>query len=70
MRGREIKGTIVFVLSLILAGLLVFGFLLLAAVLLLAGLVLFIGFYAYVRFKLWKLKRHPPKELEGPEDYV
>jgi|GEM_PF-2265066 len=69
MRGKELKGALAFIGIVVLVGLLLFGFLLLAAVLLLAGLVLFVGFYAYVRFKLWRLKRHPPKELEELEDY-
>ena len=70
MGSREIKGTIAFVLSLILAGLLLYGFLIVAVVLVVVCLLVFIGFYAYVRLKLWWMKRHPPKELEGPEDYV
>ncbi|CAD5244241.1 hypothetical protein [Thermococcus camini] len=69
MRGKELKGAIAFVLFMIIAGLFVFGFLLFAVVLTLTGLLLFLGFYLYVRLRLWWAKRHPPKELEGPEDY-
>jgi len=69
MRGSEVKGAIAFVLFLIIAGLFVFGFLIVAVVLIALGLLLFIGFYAYVRIKIRWAKRHPPKELEGPEDY-
>jgi len=69
MRGSEVKGAIAFVLFMIIAGLFLFGFLLFAVVLILTGLLLFLGFYLYVRLKLWWTKRHPPKELEGPEDY-
>jgi len=70
MRGSEVKGAIAFVLILILTGLLLFGFLLFAAVLLVAGLIVFLGFYIYIRLRLWWARRHPPKELEGPEDYL
>lgn len=69
MRGSEVKGAVAFVLFLILAVLFVLGFLLLAVVLIAAGLLVFLGFYVYIRLKLWWAKRHPPKELEGPEDY-
>jgi len=50
-------------------GLFVFGFLLLAVVLIAVGLLIFLGFYIYIRLKLWWARRHPPKELESPEDY-
>lgn len=70
MRGSEVKGAVVFFLFLLLVGVLFFGFLLFAVVLIAVGLLLFIGFYAYLRLKLWWAKRHPPKELEGPEDYL
>jgi len=69
MRGSKVKGTVAFVLFLILAVLFFYGFLLLAVVLIVVGLLVFIGFYVYIRLKLWWAKRHPPKELEGPEDY-
>ncbi|WP_297514689.1 hypothetical protein [Thermococcus sp.] len=69
MRKSEVKGTVAFVLFLILAVLFLSGFLLLAVVLIAVGLLVFIGFYVYIRLKLWWARRHPPKELEGPEDY-
>jgi len=69
MRGSEVKGAVAFVLFLILAGLFLFGFLLFAAVLIAVGLLVFLGFYIYIRLKLWWARRHPPKELEEPEDY-
>ncbi|WP_048811049.1 hypothetical protein [Thermococcus gammatolerans] len=69
MRKNEVKGALAFVLLLILAVLFVLGFLLLAVVLIAAGLLIFLGFYIYIRLKLWWAKRHPPKELERPEDY-
>ena len=69
MRGSEVKGAIAFVLFMIIAGLFVFGFLLFAVVLIVVGLLIFLGFYLYVRIKIWWARRHPPKELEGPEDY-
>jgi len=69
MRGKELKGAIAFVLFMIIAGLFLFGFLVVGIVLILTGLLLFLGFYLYVRIKIWWAKRHPPKELEGPEDY-
>ena len=68
MRGSEVKGAIAFVLFLIIAGLFLFGFLVFAVVLIVVGLLIFLGFYLYVRIKIWWARRHPPKELEGPED--
>ena len=58
-----------FVLFFILAVLFFYGFLLLAVVLIAVGLLIFLGFYIYIRLKLWWAKRHPPKELERPENY-
>ena len=69
MRGSEVKGAIAFVLFMIITGLVLFGFLLFAVVLMVVGLLIFLGFYLYVQIKIWWAKRHPPKELEGPEDY-
>lgn len=69
MRESEVKGTVAFVLFLILAVLFLSGFLLLAVVLIAVGLLVFIGFYIYLHLKLWWARRHPPKELEGPADY-
>ena len=69
MRGSEVKGAVAFVLFLILAGLFLLGFLLFAVVLIAVGLLVFLGFYVYIRLKLWWSRRHPPKELERPEDY-
>ncbi|ASJ06895.1 hypothetical protein [Thermococcus pacificus] len=70
MKGGEIKGALAFVGILILGLLFFFGFLVIALALILAGLLLFLGFYAYLRLKLWWVRKHPPKELEGPEDYL
>ncbi|NJE61279.1 hypothetical protein [Thermococcus sp. 21S7] len=70
MRGDEIKGAAAFVLFLVLTVLSLFGFLLFAVLLIAAGILIFLGFYVYIRLKLWWAKRHPPKVLEGPEDYV
>lgn len=69
MRESEVKGTVAFVLFLILAVLFLSGFLLLAVVLMAVGLLVFLGFYVYIRLKLWWVRKHPPKELERPEDY-
>jgi len=69
MRGEELKSALAFLGILILAGLFLFGFLVIAVVIILVGLLVFLGFYLYLRTKLWWRKRHPPKELEGPEDY-
>ncbi|KUH32361.1 hypothetical protein APY94_09725 [Thermococcus celericrescens] len=69
MKGNEIKGAVAFVLFLLLAVLSLFGFLLFAVVLIAVGLLVFLGFYIYIHLKLWWTKRHPPKELESPEDY-
>ncbi|WP_367884269.1 hypothetical protein [Thermococcus sp. JCM 11816] len=46
------------------------GFLLFALILVVVFLVLMAGLYAYIRLKLWWYRRHPPKILEGPEDYL
>lgn len=70
MDSREIKGALVFIGFLLIAGLLFLGFILVALVFIALAVVLFLGFYAYIRIKLWRLKRHPPKILEGPEDYL
>ncbi|AHL22207.1 hypothetical protein [Thermococcus nautili] len=69
MRGSEVKGAVAFVIFLALAVLFLLGFLLFAVVLIAVGLLVFIGFYIYIRLKLWWVRRHPPKELERPEDY-
>jgi len=69
VRKNEVKGAVAFVIFLALAVLFLFGFLLFAVVLIAVGLLVFLGFYVYIRLKLWWAKRHPPKELEGPEDY-
>lgn len=69
MRRSEVKGALAFIIFLSLAGLFFLGFLLLAVVLMAVGVLVFLSFYIYARIKLWKLKRHPPKELEEPEDY-
>ncbi|NJE48572.1 hypothetical protein [Thermococcus sp. 9N3] len=69
MRGSEVKGAVAFVIFLALAVLFLLGFLLFAVVLIAVGLLVFIGFYIYIRLKLWWARRHPPKELERPEDY-
>jgi hypothetical protein len=69
MRDREAEGAIAFILFLVIGTLFLFGFLLLAVVLIVVGLLIFLGFYIYIRLKLWWAKRHPPKELESPEDY-
>jgi len=69
VRKNEIKEALAFILLFILVVLFFYGFLLLAVVLIAAGLLIFLGFYIYIRLKLWWAKRHPPKELERPEDY-
>lgn len=69
MRDEELKGALAFIGISILAGLFLFGFLIVTVILILLGLFLFLGFYLYVRLKPWREKRHPPKELESPEDY-
>jgi len=70
MSGNGVKGILAFIGLVLLSALLLFGFLVIAAVILVVTLLFLVGFYIYVRVKLWRLKRHPPKELEGPEDYV
>ncbi|MBP1912592.1 hypothetical protein [Thermococcus stetteri] len=70
MEDEEFKGALAFIGILILGLLFFFGFLVVGIVLILIGLLVFLGFYLYVRLKLWWVKRHPPKELEGPEDYL
>ena len=69
MRKSEVKSAVAFVIFLALAVLFLFGFLLFTVVLIAVGLLVFIGFYIYIRLKLWWAGRHPPKELERPEDY-
>lgn len=69
MESREIKGILAFIGFLLIAGLLFLGFIMFALIFIALSAVLFLGFYAYIRIKLWRLKRHPPKILEGPEDY-
>ena len=69
MRGEKVKSTLAFIGILVLGLLFFFGFLVVGIVLLLMGLLIFLGFYLYIRLKLWWRKRHPPKELESPEDY-
>ncbi|WP_297503738.1 hypothetical protein [Thermococcus sp.] len=69
MRGEKVKSTLAFIGILVLGLLFFFGFLVVGIVLLLIGLLIFLGFYLYIRLKLWWRKRHPPKELESPEDY-
>ncbi|NJE06577.1 hypothetical protein E3E36_10605 [Thermococcus sp. M36] len=69
MRLEGVKALIMFIGLMIVGGLFFFGFLLFALVFVAVVLVLFLGFYAYLRLKLWWRKKHPPKVLEGPEDY-
>lgn len=69
MDSRELKGILVFIGFILIAGLLLLGFLLFALILAVLAALLFFGFYAYLRVKLWWRKRHPPKILEGLEDY-
>ncbi|ASJ08966.1 hypothetical protein A3L11_06895 [Thermococcus siculi] len=70
MRTDDLSRLIIFVGLVVLGGLFFFGFLLFALVFIAIAIVLFLGFYAYIRLKLWWRKRHPPKELESPEDYL
>ncbi|WP_457751371.1 hypothetical protein [Thermococcus sp.] len=67
--SENLKGALAFVGVLILGVLFLLGFLLFALVLIALAFIVFLGFYIYLRLKLWWAKRHPPKELEGPEDY-
>ncbi|WP_297090016.1 hypothetical protein [Thermococcus sp.] len=69
MRLERVSGVLLFIGILIMGGLLFFGFLLFALGLFVVLAFLFFGFYLYVRLKLWWARRHPPKELESPEDY-
>jgi uncharacterized protein (DUF58 family) len=70
MDSGKIKGALIFIGSLILASLLFFGFLLFVLVFVALALIIFLGFYVYLRIKLWRVRRHPPKILERPGDYL
>jgi predicted membrane protein len=69
MNVEEIKAFVIFLAIILVGGLFLFGFLLFAVIFIAIAMLLFLGFYAYIRLKLWWRKKHPPKVLEGPEDY-
>ncbi|ASJ17411.1 hypothetical protein A3L04_10185 [Thermococcus chitonophagus] len=66
MKVKEyIKGIALLMLAAIIVVLFLVGILvLMAGILVLLALVL-----VYIKYKMWRLKRRPPKILEGPEDY-
>ncbi len=70
MSWENLRGAFIFVLIGILAGLFLFGFILFLAVIIAVVLLLFLGFYLYIKLKLWWRRKHPPKVLETPEDYL
>ncbi|NJF25660.1 hypothetical protein [Thermococcus sp. Bubb.Bath] len=71
MRYRNrIASALALILLVMVGTVLLTGFLLFALLLFAIFLLLIAGLYVYIRLKLWWRKRHPPKELERPEDYV
>jgi hypothetical protein len=70
MDSKEIKGALLFIGLILLGGLLFLGLFLFALIFVALAAIIFTGFYTYIRIKLWQAKRHPPKILEGPEDYL
>ncbi|WP_367883685.1 hypothetical protein [Thermococcus peptonophilus] len=70
VRSRNrVLSALILILLVIVGAVLLTGFLLFALMLVAVFLVLIVGLYAYIRLKLWWYRRHPPKVLEGPEDY-
>ena len=70
MNVDEIKAFMRFIALILIGGLLFFGFLLFAVVFIVIAVLLILGAYAYIRLKLWWRRKHPPKVLEAPEDYL
>lgn len=67
--GSSIGGFLLFIGLMILGVIIILGFLLFAAAFLIVLVPLVIILLAWGALKGWWRKRHPPKELEGPEDY-
>jgi disulfide bond formation protein DsbB len=57
------------ILLVVAGAVLLTGFLLFALILLAIFLLIIAGIYIYIRLKLWWYWRHPPKILEGQDDY-
>ena len=70
MGGNEVRALALFTVLALLGGFLFFGFLILALFMMAFAVIVFLGVYGYIKLKLWWRERHPPKELEGPEDYL
>ena len=67
--GSSIGGFLLFIGLMILGVIIVLGFLLFAAAFLIVLVPLVVILLGWGALKGWWRKRHPPKELEGPEDY-
>jgi disulfide bond formation protein DsbB len=61
---------LILILLVIAGAVLLTGLLLFALILMAIFLLIIAGLYVYVRLKLWWHRRHPPKILEGQDDYL